>query len=98
MINLLPEMQPRILRSELDALLDDLREAAALEPVNAERFFNAYRRVEAKAFYLSQDQIDEVNRLMEDHWTRRAAEGGGMRVHESPLRVNPEMNEKYFVE
>ena len=98
MINLLPEMPPRILRSELDALLDDLREAAALEPVNAERFFNAYRRVEAKAFYLSQDQIDEVNRLMEDHWTRRAAEGGGMRVHESPLRVNPEMNEKYFVE
>ncbi|BBZ31738.1 hypothetical protein [Mycolicibacterium confluentis] len=98
MINLLPEMPPRISRSERDALVLDLREAAALEPVNAERFYNAYRRVEAKAFYLSQEQVDEVNWLMTDHWKRRMAAGGGIRLHENPLRVDPEMNEEYLLE
>jgi 3-dehydroquinate synthase class II len=66
--------------------------------MNAERFYTAYRRVEAKAFYLSQDHVDEVNALMEDHWARRMALGGAIRIHERPLVVNPEMNDDYLVD
>lgn len=98
MINLLPNMPSRIRRADRDALMSDLRESAAIEPVNAERFYAAYRRVEAKAFYLSQDQIDEVNALMADHWARRIAEGGNLRIDEKPLTVNAEMDDEYLID
>jgi hypothetical protein len=66
--------------------------------VNAERFYKAYRRVEANAFYLSEEQVNEVNALMEDHWERRMAEGGGIRITERPLTVNADMNDEYLID
>ncbi len=97
MINLLPDLPPRIERKERDALVADLREVASLDPVNAERFYKAYRRVEAKSFYLSEEQVNEVNALMEEHWERRTAEGGSIRIIEKPLTVNNGMNDEYLI-
>jgi|KBSSwiStaDraftv2_1062776.scaffolds.fasta_scaffold517149_2 hypothetical protein len=54
-------------------MLHDLRDAAAIEPVHAEKFYWAYERIKAKAFYLSVDQIDEVNAHRDNHWERRIA-------------------------
>ena len=85
-------------RADLDAMLAELREAAAIEPVHAERFYKAYRRVEAVAFYLSPDQIEEVNALRDDHWERRMAEGANIRVIEGPLRPDPEMTDEYLID
>ncbi|WP_156763144.1 hypothetical protein [Mycobacterium sp. E787] len=98
MINLLPDLRPRMRRSERDALLAALREAAAIDPVHPEEFYKAYRRIEAKAFYLSPDQISEVNALMDDHWERRMADGANVRTFEHPLRADPEMTEEYLID
>lgn len=98
MINLLPDLRPRMRRADLDAMLAELREAAAIEPVHAERFYKAYRPVEAAAFYLSPDQIEEVNALRDDHWERRMAEGANIRVTEAPLRPDPEMTGEYLID
>jgi hypothetical protein len=98
MINLLPDLRPRMRRADLDAMLAELREAATIEPVHAERFYRAYRRVEAAAFYLSPGQIDEVNALRDDHWERRRAEGASIWVNEAPLRPDPEMTEEYLID
>lgn len=98
MINLLPDLRPRVHRADLDARLAELREAAAIEPVHAERFYKAYRRVQSVAFYLSSDQIDEVNSLRDDHWERRMAEGANLRVIETPIRPHPEMNDEYLID
>ena len=98
MINLLPDLRPRMRRTDLDSMFAELREAAAIEPVHPERFYKAYRRVEAAAFYLSSDQIEEVNALRDDHWERRMAEGANIRVIEAPLRPNPEMADEYLID
>jgi hypothetical protein len=98
MINLLPDLRPRMRRADLDAMLADLREAAAIDPVHPERFYKAYRRIEAAAFYLSPDQIDEVNALRDDHWERRRAEGASIWVNEAPLSPDPEMTNKYLID
>ena len=98
MINLLPDLRPRMRRADLDAMLAELREAAAIEPVHPERFYKAYRRIEAAAFYLSPDQIEEVNALRADHWERRMAEGANIRVTETPLRPDPEMTDEYLID
>ncbi len=98
MINLLPRLRPRMSRAELVVLLNELRDAAALEPVHAERFFRAYRRIEKVAFYLSPGQIDEVNALMDDHRERRKADGASMWVNVPPLRPDPEMTDDFLVD
>lgn len=98
MINLVPDLRPRISRAELESMLDDLREAAAIEPVHPEQFYKAYRPVEAKAFYLAPEQIDEVNSLMGDHWERRMAAGGNLRVFTPPIIHDPAMNDGYFLD
>jgi hypothetical protein len=98
MINLLPDLRPRMRRADLEAMLARLREAAAIEPVDAERFYKAYRPVAEAAFYLSPDQIEEVNALRDDHWERRKAEGASIWVNETPLRPDPEMNDEYLID
>jgi hypothetical protein len=98
MINLLPDLRPRMRRADLDAMLAELREAAAIEPVHPEKFYRAYRRVEAAAFYLSPAQIEEVNAQRDDHWERRMAEGANIRVIEAPLRPDPEMTDEYLID
>jgi hypothetical protein len=98
MINLLPDLRPRKRRADLEAMLAELREAAAVEPIHPERFYRAYRRVEAAAFYLSPDQIEEVNDLRDDHWERRRAEGASIWVNEAPLRPNSEMTDEYLID
>jgi hypothetical protein len=98
MINLLPDLRPRMRRADRDAMLAELRTAAAIEPVHPEHFYKAYRRVEAKAFYFSREQISEVNALMDDHWERRMAEGANIRMFEAPLRADPEMTDEYLID
>ena len=98
MINLLPDLRPRMRRADLDAMLADLREAAAIDPVHPERFYKVYRRIETAAFYLSPDQINEVNALRDDHWQRRRTEGVSIWVNEAPLRPDPEMTDKYLID
>jgi hypothetical protein len=97
-LDLLPTLRPQIRRSDLAEMLEDLRLAAAVEPVAAERFYRAYRRVKAAAFYLSPDQCDEVNRLVEDHWRRRREAGATVWVNEPALAPNPLMSDEYLIE
>ncbi|MCV7301225.1 hypothetical protein H7J93_16520 [Mycobacterium barrassiae] len=54
--------------------------------------------VGAKAFYLSQEQANEVNVLMEAHWERRMAEDEGIGITERPLTVNADMNDEYLID
>jgi hypothetical protein len=98
MINLLPDTPPRIRRYQITQSLDALRKAAATEPLDAEAFYNAYRKVEANAFYLTPGQVAEVNTLMENHWQRRTGAGDSVRVIEKPLRPNPEMDDSFFLD
>jgi hypothetical protein len=100
MINLLPNVPPRIPRSKRDAMLADLRKAAEADPVNGEAFYNAYRPIQENEFYFSPEQIDEINHLMEDHWRRRIAEGGpqAIRVIEPKLVHNEKMSDDYLMD
>jgi DisA bacterial checkpoint controller nucleotide-binding len=88
MIDLHPDLPPRIRRADREAWLKELREAAKIKPVDGERFYKAYRRVGANAFYFSPEQIDEINHLMDDHWERRITEGRSIRMFE-PIAVPP---------
>lgn len=98
MINLLPDLPSRIRRADRDAMLADLKEAAGITPVDGERFYKAYRKIEANEFYFSRQQLEEVNALMDDHWARRIEEGGNIRAFEKPLSPDPKMTDDYLID
>lgn len=98
MINLLPNLRPRIRRAARDAMLENLRAAAEVDPIDGEAFYKAYRPVQKDAFYFSQEQIDEINEILEDHWNRRMAEGSNIRAVEPPLKHDPDMCDEYLID
>jgi hypothetical protein len=98
MLDLLPRLRPRMRRTEISELFAELRSASAIEPVHPERFFKAFRRIEAARFYLNADQCDEANKLAEDHWTRRRAAGATIWTSETPLRPHPDMSDEYLID
>jgi hypothetical protein len=98
MLDLLPRLRPLLKRADRDRLMQELRDAAAVEPVSGERFFKAYRRVEAAAFYLTDEQCTEANALRKEHWERRRAAGATLWIEDSDLAPHPEMSDEYLVE
>ena len=96
MINLLPDLHPRVSRVTIELASDQVREAAAIEPVHAERFYKAFDRLKELRFYLSQDQCDEVNQLHREHWERRRAEGDTIWITPEMLAPDPRMDDSYL--
>jgi hypothetical protein len=98
MLDLLPRLRPRVSKRALAQMLEDLRAAAAIEPVNGERFYKAFNRVKANAFYLSDDQCAEANALAQDHWNRRRAAGATVWMDEPALVPHPQMSDEYLTD
>lgn len=96
MINLLPDLRPRMSRAALEGMMSDLRAAAALEPVHPERFYKAYNRVKAASFYLNSELCKEANRLVAEHWERRRAAGAQLWTTEPDLVPDSEMSDEYL--
>lgn len=99
MIDLLPKRSPRIRRTDVVEALEGLQEAGALEPVvNAKKFSRALDRVRHLAFYLTAQQCQTVNELVEAHWRRRRDAGANIWIIETPLSPSPSMSDEYFIE
>jgi hypothetical protein len=94
MIDLLPNLRPRVERSDVEAALESVRAAARSK--GFEGFFKAFERLEALTFYLSAEQCAEANALREQVEERRWAENK-MRIRHSPLRPDPALDDSYFV-
>jgi hypothetical protein len=94
-INLLPDLLPQIGIAERDSLLTRLQEASETDPVDGEQFYRAYRQIQEYQGYFSDEQIDEINGLMDDHWRRRMDEAGpnAIRVIEPKLQYNGEIRD-----
>jgi hypothetical protein len=97
MINLLPGLRKRMSRKVIQQNLEDLRAAAAKENFDPERFYGAYRRLEAQTFYLSADECAEVNRLRVGMEERRWTENQ-MRLTMPDLEPDPDMNDSYLLD
>ena len=98
MINLLPDLRPQVARASIEALMEDLRAAAAIEPVHAERFYKAFDEVKAQCFYLSAEQCDEASALCADHWKRRRSAGAMIWLTPDTLTPSPSMDDSYFLD
>jgi DisA bacterial checkpoint controller nucleotide-binding len=97
MIDLLPDLMPRVAPRRIEEAVCSL-EAAATGQVNFEKFYRARDHVLSLSFYLSGEQCDRVNAAtnrVEDY--REANSASSLRFYSSGFEPNPDMNATFLL-
>ncbi|MDN4175844.1 diadenylate cyclase [Nocardioides sp. SOB77] len=95
MIDLLPNLKPRVDRERVERAVQALEEASQGD-IKFERFYRRREHVEALEFYLDEDQCARANSAtdrVEDHRESRSL----MRVYPGEFTADPEMDDSYFL-
>lgn len=95
-VDLVPKLQPRVARNDVEAAVGEFCARCADNPVNGEEFARTHDRVKALAFYLNDNQCQLVNDAYTNEMRRRF-EAGGISITEVPLRPHADMNDSYFL-
>ncbi|MEU8587032.1 diadenylate cyclase [Streptomyces sp. NPDC048664] len=95
-IDILPHLNSRLSRNEVNGTLTAYFSLAAQRPPQLERINRLWKRVEALQFYLSVDDCNSLNHAREgiEEWRM---ENTQMRIEHSPLRPDPKMNDSYWL-
>ena len=96
MVDLIPDLRPRVHRDEVEAAVRAFAACCEAESVDGEEFARTHERVKRFAFYLDDGQCRLVNGLHDNEMRRRLEEGGSA-LSETPLRPNPEMDKSFFL-
>ena len=94
-VDLIPRLPARIRRATVPTAIAELRTAAAGD--NGEDYAHAWHAVEALAFYLSQDECDEITAIDKAYWAR-SLEEGGLQLLRGPFKPSNDMNDSYFLD
>jgi hypothetical protein len=95
MVSVFPSLKPQIRRSDIAARLDALRDIAARDEVEPSDMSEVSEWLEAHAFYLTQSECDEVNRLRAD--VDQKAPPSSIRIEREPISPHADMNESYYL-
>jgi hypothetical protein len=95
MIDVHPELAPRVRPEDVEQALFDLETIAAAEEVDLETFYAARERLRLFAFYLSEGQCERANEVVAKVEQQRFAETG-MRLAVVPFAPDPRMNDSFF--
>lgn len=96
-INLVPDLQPRIRRSEITEHMEKLRAAVAPDVVNAKEYYRAIEWLSDNRFYLSQELSNEINTIKNAARERLNKQRGGSMTPKD-FEADDEMNDTYFLD
>lgn len=95
MIDVHPELAPRVRPEDVEQALYDLETIGGAEDVNLESFYAARERLRVFAFYLSESQCNRANQVVARVEQQRFQQTG-MRLAVVPFAPDPRMNESFF--
>ena len=95
MIDVHPELAPRVRPEDVEQALFDLETIGNAEEVNLESFYAARERLRLFAFYLSESQCARANEVVAKVEQQRYAQTG-MRLAVVPFTPDPRMNDSFF--
>ena len=95
MIDVHPELAPRVRPEDVEQALYDLETIGGAEDVNLESFYAARERLRVFAFYLSESQCNRANQVVARVEQQRYQQTG-MRLAVVPFAPDPRMNESFF--
>jgi hypothetical protein len=96
MVDVVPNLMPRIRRSELKRALEDLRRVAGQKEVHPRDLSRVRDWFLGHRFYLTSEQCEEVNQLVKQGMDRYPE--GTCRVEHGPFSPNPDMQESYLLD
>lgn len=97
MVDVLPNLRPRIERGQAMEIVNELTEIEQSESPDFERFFRLFERLERLEFYMSAAECDAANAVRERMEERRWSENQ-MRISHRQLVPHAEMDESYFLD
>lgn len=94
-IDILPQLHPRVLQSEVNAAVAAYLALSAQRPPDLERVNRLWKSVDAVKFYLSAEQCVALNQAREgiEEWRMKNTH---MRLQEPPLRPDSRMDITYW--
>jgi len=95
MVSVFPSLRPQIRRTEIAGRLATLRGIAARDQVEPSDMSEVNEWLEAHAFYLTQSECDEVNRLRAV--VDQKAPPSSIRIERDPINPHPDMNQSYYL-
>jgi hypothetical protein len=95
MIDVHPELAPRVRPEDVEQALFDLETIGTADEVNLESFYAARERLRLFAFYLSESQCARANDVVAKVEQQRYAQTG-MRLAVVPFAPDPRMNDSFF--
>lgn len=97
MVDLYPQLLPRIRRSEIEKHLNELRNEVGLVNVDYDKYRPLMNWLHDHKFYLAQKECDEVNKLRDVFDSKLKPEPNLMYIIYPNLKPNPEMDGSYFM-
>ncbi|MFI5706513.1 DNA integrity scanning protein DisA nucleotide-binding domain protein [Kribbella sp. NPDC051620] len=97
MIDIEPELAPRVAAAAVEEAVRDFEAAVDGEPLNFEAISKARREVERLSFYLDAGQVERSNLATERAEDLRQ-QSSGMRIHLAAFELDPRMNDDYFTD
>ncbi|HLN75767.1 MAG TPA: diadenylate cyclase [Nocardioidaceae bacterium] len=95
MIDVHPELAPRVRPEDVEQALFDLETIGGADEVNLESFYAARERLRLFAFYLSESQCERANAVVGRVEQQRFAQTG-MRLAVVPFAPDRRMNDSFF--
>lgn len=96
MVDLYPELLPKIKKSEIEKYLNKLRIQSEKEVLDSEEYHDIMRWFDGHEFYLSQEQCDEVNKIKTLCNDKEKSDPYRIFVLWNDLVPNLEMDDSYF--
>jgi DNA integrity scanning protein DisA with diadenylate cyclase activity len=96
MIDILPDLLPRIRRADVEGMMQRLRSLSSATAPDDKEYRTVMGWLDKHRFYLSEPACDEINRLWK--LIDEKLKGEGLRMVYEDFKPNPEMNEGFFIE
>ena len=98
MVDLYPNLEPRIRRSDIEKYLRDLRSTSAVDIIDNDKYRIAMNWLTDHEFYLSLDQCYEVNKIKKQCENKTFTDPFAIRIRYRDLIPNSKMNDSYFLD
>jgi hypothetical protein len=98
MIDLYPDLLPRIKKSEIERNLDALRQLANEEILENDKYRKIMNWFDKHQFYLSQEQCDEINKIKTLCNEKEMKDPYQIFIMWNDLKPNSDMDDSYFID
>ena len=97
MVDLYPDLLPRIKQSTIKKNLTDLRELANNDVLDDDKYMKTMNWIEDHRFYLSKEQCDEINTITALYHEQEKKDPYQFFIPRNNLQPNNDMNDSYFI-